>query len=190
MLVQWPVGVHAAGNERVAAAVKTEAGAIGYVELTYAIGEDLPFAQIQNRAGNWVTANPESMTAAAAGLISQMPSDLKQSITDAPGDAAYPISSYSYLLLFKRQGDVSKAQAFSRFVRWILHDGQSYANGLHYGVVPPALLARADDQLKLIETVAAGSAEEACKATLSLAQHRTVPMVVRHEEEENSLSSD
>jgi phosphate transport system substrate-binding protein len=190
MLVQWPVGVHAAGNEGVAAAVKNEAGAIGYVELTYAIGEDLPFAQIQNRAGNWVTANPESMTAAAGGLISQMPSDLKQSITDAPGDAAYPISSYSYLLLFKRQGDVSKAQAFSRFVRWILHDGQSYANGLHYGVVPPALLARADDQLKLIETVAAGSAEESCKATLSLAQHRTVPMVVRHEEEENSLSSD
>ena len=89
------------------------------------INNKLPFALIQNRDGNWVDANPQSMTAAADSLISEMPSDLKQSITDAPGAAADPISSYSYLLLFKRQGDASKAEAFSKFVRWVLHDGQS-----------------------------------------------------------------
>jgi phosphate transport system substrate-binding protein len=138
MLVRWPVGVHAAGNEGVAEAVKNEAGAIGYVELTYAIDHDLTFAQIQNRARNWVEANPQSMTAAADNLISEMPSDLKQSITDAPGDTTYTISSYSYLLLFKRQGDASKAEAFSKFVRWVLHDGQSYAKGLRSGANQPS----------------------------------------------------
>jgi phosphate transport system substrate-binding protein len=191
MLIQWPVGLHAADNEEVAESVKSNAGAIGYVELKYAINNNLTFARIQNHAGNWAEANPKSMIAAADSLISQMPSDLKQSITDAPGDTAYPISSYSYLLLFKRQNDASKAEAFSKFVRWVLHDGQSYAKGLHYGVVPPALLARADDQLKQIETVAAASSAESCGASLNLAPHSTGPIVIRPEEEENpALSND
>jgi phosphate transport system substrate-binding protein len=191
MLVRWPVGIHAAGNEGVAEAVKNEAGAIGYVELTFAIDNDLTFAQIQNRAGNWVEANPQSMTAAADSLISQMPSDLEQSITDAPGDTAYSISSYSYLLLFKRQGDASKTETFSKFVRWVLHDGQSYAKGLHYGAVPASLLAMANDQLNRIDTVAAASSRQSCRATLNLAPHPTGPLVIRPEETENpSMSND
>ncbi|MGO9602626.1 MAG: phosphate ABC transporter substrate-binding protein PstS, partial [Candidatus Binataceae bacterium] len=175
MLVRWPVGLHAAGNEGIAEAVKSQAGGIGYVELTYAINNDLRFAQLQNREGNWVEASPESMTAAADDLISQMPSDLKQSITDAPGAAAYPISSYSYLLMFKRQGETSKVESFRKFVSWVLHDGQAYAKELHYGALPANLLATANDQLKQVETVAAGSSAESCKATLGLVPHQTEP---------------
>lgn len=190
MLVRWPVGLHAPGNEGVAEAVKSQPGAIGYVELTYAVNNDLRFAQIQNRNGNWVEANPESMTAAAGSLIGQMPSDLKESITDAPGSNAYPICSYSYLLVFKHQTDAGKVEAFSKFVSWILHDGQSYAGELHYGAVPASLLATANDQLKQVQTTAVGSSVESCKATLGVAPHQTAPLVIRHEEEEAPLSSD
>jgi phosphate transport system substrate-binding protein len=191
MLVRWPVGLHTAGNERMAESVKSKAGAIGYVELTYAINNRLTFAQIQNRAGNWVEANPQSMTAAAGSLISQMPSDLKQSITDAPGETAYPISSYSYLLLFKRQSDASKTEAFCKFVRWVLHDAQSYAKGLHYGEVPASLLAMANDQLNQIETVPAASSRKSCRASLNLTPYPTGPSVIRPEKTENpSLSND
>ena len=190
LLVVWPVGLSATGNEGIAQVVKSRAGAIGYVELTYAIKNELPFGLIQNRDGNWADANSESMSAAANSLITEMPSDLKQSITDAPGTAAYPISSYSYLLLFKHQSDAAKAEAFSKFVNWVLHDGQADAKELHYGALPANLLASANDQLKQIETIAADSTAQSCKATLGLAPHRTEPLVIRHEEDENALSSD
>ena len=190
MLVNWPVGLHAAGNEGVAEAVKSQPGAIGYVELTYAINNNLQFAQIQNRSGNWMEANPETMTAAADSLISQMPSDLKQSITDAPGSAAYPICSYSHLLVFKHQADAAKTETFNKFLTWVLHDGQSYAGELHYGAVPASLLATANDQLKQVQTMAADSSVESCKATLGVPPHQTEPLVIRHEEEEAPLSSD
>lgn len=98
MLSQWPVGLPADGNQGVAEAVKGQIGAIGYVELSYAFAENLPYALLRNRAGEWVEPDPKTIGAAADSLADKMPTDLQQSITDAPGESAYPISSYSYLL--------------------------------------------------------------------------------------------
>ena len=89
MLAKWPVGLYADGNEGVADAVKDQLGAIGYVELSYALAKDLPYALLLNRAGTWVDANPQTISAAAASIADQMPGDLQQSITDAPAPSAY-----------------------------------------------------------------------------------------------------
>jgi len=171
MVVRWPAGLHALGNQGVAEAVQSQAGGIGYVELTYAIRNKIPFAMIQNQAGAWVEASPEGMTAAADSLIDKMPSDLQQSITDAPGQSAYPITSYSYVLLFKRQTDSTKAEAFSRFLDWALHDGQSYAGDLHYATLPSKVAGLAELQLKQIDVEGANSAQASCKASFGPTKH-------------------
>ena len=150
MVVQWPAGLPTDGNEGVAEAVKVQPGAIGYVELSYAFAKNLPYAQLQNRAGAWVDANQLSINAAAESLADGMPQDLQQSITGAPGPSAYPIASYSYLLFCKQQHDPAKVSSFSRFVTWILHDGQSYAAPLHYAPLPEQVANPSDLQLKEI----------------------------------------
>ena len=188
LLVKWPIGLNAEGNEGVTQAVKNQTGAIGYVELQYATSNGLRFAQIQNRAGQWVQASPGSTTAASASFIGQMPTDLKQSITDAPGDDAYPISSYSYLLLFKHEADSAKSAAFGKFLLWALKDGQAFANPLNYGTLPSSLASSAGEQLKTIEQATASSGT--CKTTLGLAPHHTGPLIIHNEEDENSLSTD
>ncbi len=171
MLAKWPVGLYADGNEGVADAVKDQLGAIGYIELSYAIAKDLPYALLLNRAGTWVDANPQTISAAAASIADQMPSDLQQSITDAPAPSAYPISSYSYLLLFKQQSDSTKADSFHKFVNWILHDGQTYAAPQHYAPLPQKVVDRAELQLTQIEVVTgAGVAAASCKQSLGLAK--------------------
>jgi phosphate transport system substrate-binding protein len=171
MLAQWPIGLPENGNEAVADAVRSEAGAIGYVELSYAFAKDLPYALMQNRAGAWTDASPQTITGAAAGIADQMPGDLQQSITNAPGPSAYPISSYSYLLFFKQQNDPAKADAFRKFVDWILHDGQAYAAPLHYAPLPEGVAGRTELQLKQIEIASrTGTATASCKASLGLAK--------------------
>jgi phosphate transport system substrate-binding protein len=190
MLVEWPVGLPANGNDGVAEAVRGLPGAIGYVELTYAVSKAIPFASIQNRAGNYVVATPETISSAANGMIDNMPSDLKQSITDAPGQSAYPIASYSYLLFFKRQSDRTKVEAFSKFVNWVLHDGQTYAQQLNYASLPPRLAELGDAQLKQIETAGGTSAAQTCKATLHVAPHESGPPIIRDEENAGRLGSD
>ena len=112
MLTLWPVGIASTGNEGVADAVKSQPGAIGYVELSYATTKGIPYALLQNRAGEWVDADTQTISAAAVNLASQLPEDLQQSITDAPGPSAYPISSYSYLLFFKQQTNTAKVDTF------------------------------------------------------------------------------
>lgn len=192
MLAQWPVGLPGDGNQGVADTVKDKPGAIGYVELSYAIAKDIPYALMQNRAGAWVDANPQTISAAAASSADQMPSDLQQSITDAPGPSAYPISSYSYLLFFKQQSDSAKAGSFRKFVTWVLHDGQTYAAAEHYAPLPEKVVDRAELQLKQIEVGAATQvAVASCKASLGLAEHNPNPARIPIEPQvAGSLSSD
>ena len=191
MVAQWPAGLPANGNEGVAEAVKDQPGAIGYVELSYAFAKDLPYALLQNRAGDWVEANRQTINAAAQSLADEMPRDLQQSITDAPGASAYPITSYSYLLFFKQQNDPDKTTAFSKFVTWILHDGQSYAAPLHYAPLPEQVANRSELQLKEIE-VSPGSATAAasCNASLGLATAVPNPAVRLDSDTSGSLFSD
>lgn len=192
MLALWPVGLAADGNEGLADAVKDQAGAIGYVELSYAITKDIPYALLQSHAGQWVDANPQTISAAAASSADEMPGDLQQSITDAPAPSAYPISSYSYLLFFKRQSDSAKAESFRKFVSWVLHDGQTYAAPQHYAPLPEKVVDRAELQLKEIE-VGSGTevAVASCKGSLGLAKHDSNPVTIGVDPEvAGSLSSD
>jgi phosphate transport system substrate-binding protein len=149
----WPVGLAAKGNEGVVEGVKGQPGSIGYVELSYALAQNVPYAVLRNRAGAWTEANAQSMSAAAESLATAMPTDLEESITDAPDPAAYPISSYSYLVFFQQQHDAEKADAFNKFVTWIIHDGQTYAAPLHYAPLPSAAVSRAEAQLKAIAVI-------------------------------------
>lgn len=191
MVAKWPIGLPADGNKGVAEAVKGQPGAIGYVELSYAFAKNLPYALLENRAGAWADANQLSINAAAESLAGEMPHDLQQSITDAPGASAYPITSYSYLLFFKQQNDPAKASAFSKFVTWILHDGQSYAAQLHYAPLPEQVAERSELQLKEI-AVSAGSATAAasCNASLGLATAVPNPAVRLDSDTSGSLFSD
>jgi phosphate transport system substrate-binding protein len=191
MVAKWPAGLPADGNEGVAEAVKGQPGAIGYVELSYAFAKMLPYAQLKNRAGAWVEANQLSINAAAESLADKMPRDLQQSITDAPGAPAYPITSYSYLLFFKQQNDPAKVASFTKFVTWILHDGQSYAAPLHYAPLPAQVVNRSELQLKEI-AVASGSATAAasCNASLGLATAVPNPAVRLDSDTAGTLFSD
>jgi phosphate transport system substrate-binding protein len=191
MSVTWPIGLPADGNEGLADAVKTQIGAIGYVELSYAIAKDLPYAVLQNRAGTWVEPSPSTIGAAAANLVETMPSDLQQSISDAPGTSAYPISSYSYLLFFREQSDPAKVEAFRKFVDWVLHDGQTYAAPLHYPPLPRELVDRVDLQFKQIALAKEPAAAiVSCRASQGLSKSGSAPAVRLDSDTAGPLFSD
>jgi phosphate transport system substrate-binding protein len=190
LVVEWPKGLPADGNEGMAETVRSMEGAVGYVELTYAVTNHLTYALIQNAAGNWPEATPETISAAAESVSGKLPPDLRQSITDAPGPQAYPISTYSYLLLFQNQNDPAKVGAFSKFVKWVLHDGQNYAHGLDYGTIPSQMITLANDQFSRIRIASDVAAGPSCQASLGLAPHQTTMPVVRDEEQAGYLSSD
>ncbi len=134
--VKWPVGLGGKGNEGVAGIVKQSGGSIGYVELAYAVKNNLPYAALQNRAGEYVLPTFDAVSAAAAGAIKDMPEDLRVSITNADGKGAYPISGFTWLLVYKSMKDNAKAKAMSEFLRWAMTDGQSYAKDLYYAPLP------------------------------------------------------
>lgn len=148
--VKWPTGLGGKGNEGVTALVQQTPGAIGYVELIYAINNKLPFATLRNHDGSWVQPSLSSVTAAAAADASQIPNDFRVSITDAPGAASYPLSSFTYLLVYTRQTDATKGKAVTGFLHWMLTDGQQYAPSLQYATLPPALVAREQAQVSKI----------------------------------------
>jgi phosphate transport system substrate-binding protein len=135
--VNWPVEdkVGAKGNEGVAGVVSKTPGTIGYVELIFALQNKIAFGDVQNAAGKTVHATMEGVTAAAASMTNP-PADLRMSITNAPGDAAYPISAFTYLLVYKDQTDASKGKALVDFVKWAVTDGQRFAPDLHYAPLP------------------------------------------------------
>jgi phosphate transport system substrate-binding protein len=145
--VKWPNGLGGKGNEGVTALVQQTPGSIGYVELIYAINNKLPFAALRNHDGKWVHAGLSSVTAAAAADASQIPADFRVSITDAPGGDSYPLSSFTYLLVYTHQSDTTKGKALVGFLTWRLTDGQPYAPALYYAPLPSSLLAREKAQV-------------------------------------------
>ncbi len=149
--VKWPTGLGGKGNEGVTALIQQTPGSIGYIELIYAANNHIPFADLENRDGKFVTASLASVTAAAAGAAANMPADFRVSITDAPGADAYPISSFTYLLVYRQQTDKAKGQQIIDFLKWALHDGQQYAPALQYAPLPAAVVALEDKQIEEIK---------------------------------------
>jgi phosphate transport system substrate-binding protein len=142
--VKWPVGLGGKGNEGVAGIIKQTPGSLGYVELAYAISNGLEFASILNKSGAFVAPSLASVTAAATTKI---PDDFRVSITDSPSKGAYPISGFTYLLVWKASSDSVKGAKLLGFLRWAVKEGQGYAEGLHYAPLPAALLARVEAKL-------------------------------------------
>ena len=145
--VNWPAGLGAKGNEGVTGQVKQTPNSIGYTELIYAEQNKLPYAFIKNAAGEFIKPSLDSVTAAAASAASQMPEDFRVSITNAPGRDAYPLSSYTYLLVYKEQQDQAKGRELVAFLRWALHGGQQTAKDLLYAPLPAGVIEKADTKI-------------------------------------------
>jgi phosphate transport system substrate-binding protein len=139
--VNWPVGVGGKGNEGVAGLVKQTPGAIGYVELIYALQTKISYGSVQNAAGEFVTATTETVVNAAASAAKNMPKDFRVSITNAPGKDVYPVSSFTWLLVQEAPKDVQRSRIVVDFVRWALTDGQKYAAQLGYAPLPKEVVA-------------------------------------------------
>jgi phosphate transport system substrate-binding protein len=134
--VNWPTGVGGKGNEGVAGLVSQTPGSIGYVELIYALQNKIKFGSVQNGAGEFVTASTDAVTKAAAGAAASMPADFRVSITNAPGKGVYPISSFTWLLMYESPKDKMQAKTMVDFVKWALADGQKYCAELGYAPLP------------------------------------------------------
>lgn len=148
--VNWPTGMGARGNEGVAGQVQQNDGAIGYVELAYAIENDLSHAQLKNKDGNYVEASLESTTAAAAGAVADMPEDMRVSITNQPGENAWPISTFTYLLVYKEYEDQEKTEEMIDFIWWAISEGDEYARELLYSPLPDNLKEMVEAKLESI----------------------------------------
>ena len=148
--VNWPVGLGGAQNAGVAGLVKQTEGAIGYVELIYAVQNRISYGAVQNAAGQFVLADLAGVSAAAAGAAASMPADFRVSITNAPGKASYPISSFTWLLVPSKIQDVAKRREIVAFLKWMLADGQGLAEGLSYAKLPPQVISM---ELKAISKV-------------------------------------
>jgi len=155
--LKWPTGLGAKGNEGVAGQVKQLPGTVGYVELAYAKQNGLAYADIQNASGQFVRPSIESVTAAAAGAIEKLAptTDYRISVVNAPGAGAYPISSFTWIILYKNQADAAKAKKLQAFLRWALSEGEQSAAALDYAPIPPALAARLRQQIDSIQVSAA-----------------------------------
>jgi phosphate transport system substrate-binding protein len=134
--VNWPAGVGGKGNEGVSGLVTQTPGAIGYVELIYALQSKSTYGTVQNMSGEFVKASVESVTAAAAAAVTQMPPDFRVSITNAPGTGVYPISSFTWLLLYENPKDKNQSKIMVEFMKWALTDGQKFAPDLGYAPLP------------------------------------------------------
>jgi len=148
--LKWPVGLGGKGSEGVTGMVQETPGGVGYCELTYALANHIEFAELQNHDGNWVDASLAGVTAAAAGDAGSIPADFRVSITDAPGAESYPISSFTWLLIYKNQSDATKGQAIVKFLKWGLSTGQQYAPPLFYAPLPAAVISKEVEQINQI----------------------------------------
>ena len=138
--VNWPTGVGGKGNEGVSGLVSQTPGAIGYVELIYALQTKTSYGSVQNAAGEFVKASVDAVTKAAAGAATNMPADFRVSITNAAGKGIYPISSFTWLLLYEDAKDKAQAKTMVDFVKWALGDGQKYCSELGYAPLPPSVV--------------------------------------------------
>jgi phosphate transport system substrate-binding protein len=154
--LQWPVGIGGKGNEGVAGQVKQTPGAIGYVELAYARQNGLPIGTVKNADGNFVAPSIDAVTAAAAGVAAKLPpnTDFRVSIVNAPGARAYPISSFTYILMDRTARNANRQQELIAFLRWALTDGEKEAAALDYAPLPTAIQAMLIARLDSLQTPA------------------------------------
>ena len=148
--VNWPVGLGGKGNEGVAGLIKQTPNAFGYVELIYAIQNKMPYGKVKNSSGSFIKADLAGVTAAAAGAAKNMPDDFRVSITDAPGKAAYPISSFTWLLVPAKFSDSGKRDAIKGFVKWMLAEGQEQTEALSYAKLPKEVVAK---EIKALDSI-------------------------------------
>jgi phosphate transport system substrate-binding protein len=148
--VSWPAGLGAKGNEGVTGQVKSTPGAIGYLELAYANQNKMSVALLKNKAGQFIEPKISAITAAASAA--EMPETLHVDIVDTAGDAAYPISAYTYLLVYEDTKDFAKGDALAKFLSWAIHDGQKFAESLDYAPLPEKVVALVDKKLKTLKS--------------------------------------
>jgi len=149
--VSWPVGLGGRGNDGVTSLVKQTPGAIGYVELIFAKQNKITFGSVQNMNGEFIAGSVEAVTTAAAAAAGKMPPDFRVSITNAPGKGVYPISSFTWILLYENPKDKAMAKTFVDFMNWMLADGQKFAPDLGYSPLPPQVIALEKEALKKIK---------------------------------------
>src|SRR6266850_1933482 len=147
---KWPVGQGGKGNEGVTGQIKQQPNTIGYVELAYAVQNKLPVALIKNSSGKFIEPSIGAVTAAAAATSAQTPEDLRVSITNATGENAYPISSYTYILVYKEQKNAEKGKVLVDFLWWGIHDGEQFAKDLQYAPLPAEIVKRAEAKINSI----------------------------------------
>ncbi len=148
--INWPVGLGAKGNEGIAGLVKQTPNSLGYVELIYAAQNKMSFGSVKNSSGAFIKADLSSVTAAADGAAKSMPDDFRVSITNAPGKTAYPISTFTWLLIPETIKDGAKKAAITNFLKWMLVDGQKSVEALSYAPLPKSVVAK---ELKAISLV-------------------------------------
>jgi phosphate transport system substrate-binding protein len=146
--VQWPTGIGAKGNEGVAGQIKQTPGTIGYIELIYAVQNKMPYADVKNSSGNFVTPSLESVSAAIGAA--NIPADFRFSMVNPPGKDAYPIAGATWLLVYQQQKDPAKGKKLVEFLKWMVKDGEKSAKDLDYAPLPEAVQKRV---LDLIETI-------------------------------------
>ena len=150
--VKWPVGLSGKGNEGVTQQVKQVEGAVGYVELIYALGNKLPYAAIKNSAGSFIVPSLESATAASAEIKLPKNTDFRVSITNAPGADAYPIASFTWLLVPEDNKDAAKAKQLRDFLTWMISDeAQAMASDLHYAPLPATMRTLIAERIKTLK---------------------------------------
>ena len=149
--VNWPVGLGGKGNEGVSGLIKQTPDSIGYIELIYAVQNNLPYGLVKNSSGAFIKASLEGVSAAAAGAAANMPDDFRVSITNAPGKAVFPISSFTWLLIPAQIEDAAKRDAIKGFLTWMMADGQQYCEGLAYAKLPKEVVAKEKKQLAMVQ---------------------------------------
>ena len=148
--VKWPIGLGGKGNEGVAGSIRQLQGSIGYVELIYAVQNNIAYGSVRNAAGNFVKASLESVTAAAAAAP-KMPADFRVSITNAPGKDSYPISSFTWLLIPAQSKDPAKGKILSDFLNWMVTDGQKMTAALSYAPLPESVAEKVKEAIKQVK---------------------------------------
>lgn len=148
--VNWPVGIGGQGNQGVAGEIRNNPYAIGYVELAFAKQSNLPFANVRNQAGQYITPSAASVTAAGEAQAPTLPPDLRDYITNAPGAESYPITAITWILVCPRQTDQAKAIALTRMLWWALHEGQRFNEQLDYAPLPPSVVVRGEEFINQI----------------------------------------
>jgi phosphate transport system substrate-binding protein len=147
--VNWPGDIGGSGSAGVAGQVQQISGAIGYVELAYALQNNLPYAQLQNASGNYITPSLDSASKAADGVV--LPDDMKVMITNSPNAQAYPIVGFTWILVYQNQTDKVKGTELVNMLWWAIHDGQAFNNALSYVQLPPAAVTKAEAEIRSIK---------------------------------------